>query len=719
MRISELLRVRLRLAAILLGVWIAAPAGAEELVEADLLIVGGTESGCAAAVQAARMGVERIVLVNDIDWLGGQFSAEALGSIDEDRDIRKQPPFARSGIFKEIMDRIEAHNRAKYGHVNPGNAWTSRTTVRPFEAEQIFRELLAPYTESGQVRLISWMAPSQVELANDGRTIARVEFAATNESDRRLTVEPRLTIDASDWGDVVKLSGAEYEFGPDLKSAYGEPHAPTSRKNYPLTDLNPLTYCLVIEEDPAAKPIARPEHYDDRSFFLTTSVTKQDYAQLDWPHPAHRPFNPPWIGKSAAGVFYAGERSVYSQRRLVDQYTHELKSPHGDVILLCWTLQDYPTDVLPQHVVEALEADEAGASKKNLVEMTRRQRQIVFDDAKQHSLGMLYHLQNTVHERMDDRKHSFRRFRLSDEFGTPDHLPPKPYLRESLRMKAMYMMREQDTVARGGDRFADVMYYDGVACWQFVYDFHPTGRMFLPDEGSDGPWQSYIKPGRSWTTLSDRALLPLRCLVPIRLDGLLGAQRNLGCSSIVSSAFRLHPHTLATGQAAGAAAAVCLRNEVQPRELPVSLTLLNEVRTALCVRLDGGEPMLLWPFRDVAPEHSAFEAINLLAVRQALPLAPTDVNFRPDDPAEPAWRQGVVERSLRTKALDDPAPAAPAGEMTRGEFARRWWGKIAELPERELSRAAAEDADRDGVADVDDAAPFDRDNDNLLDVYER
>ena len=36
-----------------------------------------------AAVQAARLGVKRIVLVNDIDWLGGQFSAEGVGCMDE------------------------------------------------------------------------------------------------------------------------------------------------------------------------------------------------------------------------------------------------------------------------------------------------------------------------------------------------------------------------------------------------------------------------------------------------------------------------------------------------------------------------------------------------------------------------------------------------------------------------------------------------------------
>jgi alkyl hydroperoxide reductase subunit AhpF len=54
-----------------------------ETISADLLIGGADESGCAAAVQAARLGVKNIVLVNDIDWLGGQFSTQGIGPIDE------------------------------------------------------------------------------------------------------------------------------------------------------------------------------------------------------------------------------------------------------------------------------------------------------------------------------------------------------------------------------------------------------------------------------------------------------------------------------------------------------------------------------------------------------------------------------------------------------------------------------------------------------------
>jgi hypothetical protein len=75
-------------------------------VEADLLIVGGNESACAAAVQAARLGVKKIVLVNDIEWLGGQFSAEGVGCPDEWTSVNgRRVNFPRSGIYSEVIEK--------------------------------------------------------------------------------------------------------------------------------------------------------------------------------------------------------------------------------------------------------------------------------------------------------------------------------------------------------------------------------------------------------------------------------------------------------------------------------------------------------------------------------------------------------------------------------------------------------------------------------------
>jgi hypothetical protein len=385
--------------------------------------------------------------------------------------------------------------------------------------------------------------------------------------------------------------------------------------------------------------------------------------------------------------------------------------------MLCFARgQDYPLERLPQHVADTLEANEPGASHKNIVRMTRQQRQIIFDDAKRHSLGVLYNLQTDVHDRVADKTHSLRGFKLTEQFGTPDHLPHKPYIRESLRLKAMYMMREQDARNTDGptrdhakESYARVMYHDGVGCWQFYYDFHSTGRAYLKGEGLSGPWVESKKPGRSNNTVSDRALFPLRSLIPEQVDGLIGAQKNVGYSSVVSAAVRLHDQCVMIGQAAGVTAAVSLKRGIRPRDIPFDAALLDEVRRALCARLDGGEPLLLWPFRDMRTDHPAFEAVNHLAIRRAFDLGRREVDFHPDAPAEAEWRRIVVERSLATKQTEAP-PAPPRGVMTRGRFAIEWWAKIKGLPEAEFDRLAPDDADGDGVMDRDDPLPMNPSN---------
>jgi len=574
-----------------------------------------------------------------------------------------------------VIDGIEADNLRRYGHARPGNTRVI-TTCRPADAQQVFRRLIEPYVKSGQVRIFEDYEPAVAEVDDATSALRRVSFHSTHANQPPLMVRAKITIDASDWGDVIKVVGAAYEFGPDLQEKYGEPLAPTSREAYPITDMNPITYCMVVVETDRYEPIAQPTGYDMRSY--------ENHAY---------PKDPLWL---------------YESRRLVDHYGYP-EIDHPDVLLLCFPAFDYPLDVLPKRVTDALEATEPGASQKNIVQMTRRQRRLIFEDAKQYSRGFLYYLQTAVHDQMPDQTHSFRRFELSDEFGTPDRMPPKPYVRESLRLRAMYMMRQQDTTGHGdrAHHFATAMYHDGVACWQFEYDFHPTGRKFLDEGNPAGPWTNYFRPGRTWgPPYAGRCLFPLRSLVPEKIDGLLGAQKNLGYSSIVSSAVRLHDQSMTIGQAAGAVAAVCLDRQIQPRAIPYDRPLLGRVWAGLCARLDGGQPQLLWPFNDLEPEHPAFEAINLLAVRGGLPLECYQVDFRPDQPASIAWREAVAQRSLTTKHSAAASPEIPRDPMTRGEFARVWWDRIRDLPDRPLERQSPDDADLDGIPDSEDALLF-------------
>ena len=70
--------------------------------------------------------------------------------------------------------------------------------------------------------------------------------------------------------------------------------------------------------------------------------------------------------------------------------------------------------------------------------------------------------------------------------------------------------------------------------------------------------------------------VPYRCLVPAQTDGLLVAGRCVSCDYLAGNTLRLIVPCFATGQAAGAAAALAARYGVQPCDVPVP-----ELRSAL------------------------------------------------------------------------------------------------------------------------------------------
>ncbi len=64
-------------------------AAQERELESDLLIVGATESGWAAAVMAIRLVVKKTIIVHDGEWFGGQFTEQGLACVDENKGVGK------------------------------------------------------------------------------------------------------------------------------------------------------------------------------------------------------------------------------------------------------------------------------------------------------------------------------------------------------------------------------------------------------------------------------------------------------------------------------------------------------------------------------------------------------------------------------------------------------------------------------------------------------
>ncbi|MCP4785079.1 MAG: FAD-dependent oxidoreductase [Fuerstiella sp.] len=703
----------------------AGSAPAVEELSTELLVVGGTESGWAAAIQAARLGVRSVTIVHDGDWLGGQFTEQALACVDENKGVGRvgwgvdwhpmKRSFHRSGLFKELMDHIEAFNTRKYGASMPGRPYHGPSTFRPAEAEAIFRQMLQPLVDSGQVRLITNRYPvaADVDYASPHPRLTGVHFATLGSRNEDLHIRAKMTIDASDWGEAIQVAGAAYECGPDAQSRYHEPSAPIDLSNNPHNEMNPITWAMIVEEAEHDSPIERPQRYDDRNFVRTSKLSLAAMTGLPWDRPVKLGSIPHWPD---SGKQSPRQLSIYTVRRIVDGTTSK---DHRTSILLNYMLgQDYPLERLPQDVIAKLESDERGASGKNIVQMSRTQRSMIFDDAKRHSLCLLHHLQNFVHDAARDRGNSFLHFRLSDEFGTADRLPPKPYIRESLRLKAMYMMREQDgrnaddfTKDLARERFARVLYPDGIFCWQFHYDFHRTGRAYLKQSddklswGNAGPWIDFEKPGRNTRYVSDRCVFPLRSLIPEAMDGLLGAQKNLGYSSIVCAAIRLHDQCVAAGQAAGAAAAVAMRHGISARSIPYDRGLIEEVRHAVCGEVLNAEPLLIWPYRDLPTSHAAFVAINRLAALRIIPLEIRNVDFRPDERASNEWQHNLLENTTRRFHAPDLPTSSPE-EISRADFCRSLWDVVHELRPQPWTRLSDRDADNDGIVDADDPLPF-------------
>jgi len=168
------------------------------------------------------------------------------------------------------------------------------------------------------------------------------------------------------------------------------------------------------------------------------------------------------------------------------------------------------------------------------------------------------------------------------------------------------------------------------------------------------------------------------------MNGLLGAQGNVGFSSIVSAAIRLHDQRIHIGQAAGATAAVALIQKVNPRAIVYDSKLLESVRDGLCSDEMDGEPLLLWPFRDLSSDDSSFVAANRLAALGMLPKGEREVDFRPDDPADGST------------------------STTRGEGAALVWEnrRKSGIAPTQRPTLRTDDVDGDGIIDSEDALLF-------------
>jgi hypothetical protein len=210
-------------------------------------------------------------------------------------------------------------------------------------------------------------------------------------------------------------------------------------------------------------------------------------------------------------------------------------------------------------------------------------------------------------------------------YDTPDHFPPMPYVRESRRGIGNHYMREWDVVP---DEYTlrPPLVSDSIAVGDYFLDHHHSHFFLEPEE-------RLIEP------LPENApfQIPMDCLIPAGVNGLLLAEKSISVSHIVNGCTRLQPCVMLIGQAVGALAALAIKKERRPVDIAV-----EEVQDVL---LNAG--CQLFPYKDLWNTHPQFAKIQELALA-GFYVVKDDYSFQGEEPV----RKEEIEAYLEAFEMD-------------------------------------------------------------------
>ncbi|MFM8913430.1 MAG: FAD-dependent oxidoreductase [Flammeovirgaceae bacterium] len=215
----------------------------------QVLVVGGTTGGIAAGVQSARMGV-KTVIVEETNWLGGMLTAAGVSCTDGNDELP-------SGMWQEFREALYKHYRTR----NLFTGWVSKTCFEPHVGDSIFKAW-AKREKKLSVHY-GWYFE---HVLKKGKAVAGAVFK--NKNGDSLTVHARITIDATDLGDVFADAGSEYDVGME-DASYSEGNMAPG-KNALLQD---LTWAAIVQMHGRGsdRTIQRPEGYDSTQFYCCNS----------------------------------------------------------------------------------------------------------------------------------------------------------------------------------------------------------------------------------------------------------------------------------------------------------------------------------------------------------------------------------------------------------------------------------------------------------------
>ncbi|MEM6436930.1 MAG: FAD-dependent oxidoreductase [Cyanobacteria bacterium P01_D01_bin.115] len=338
-----------------------------------------------------------------------------------------------------------------------------------------------------------------------------------------LTVYAKITLDGTELGDLLALGEVPHRWGWEDQSQFSEPSAPQS-----LTDPHDPLHAIV-QAYPVQSPTWVVVLQDDGAGQAAPPI--QPTADYD---PSQ--FQTAWQG-------YGPDRFLTYGQLPQRQF------------MLNWPQQ----------------GNDYGVGLQRLVGNPAEQRAWA-KEAIAHSQNFAYFIQSALGPRYGLATTAFPQ--IPGQLGG-GAFALMPYYRESRRLIGLTTVTECDILPLPGERAAALPVnpsgqMSAIAIGNYPNDHHYPG-FDLPLAPKADRW------GGRWT--GTPFTIAYEALVPAAIEGLLACDKNISVSHLANGATRLQPVVLGIGQAAGMAAALCVEQGCEPRELAVEAlqsALLNE-----------------------------------------------------------------------------------------------------------------------------------------------
>ena len=458
------------------------------VLKADVLVVGGGTGGTAAAVQAARRGAKTI-LVSEFPWLGGMLTSAGVCAPDGNELAAFQ-----TGLWGAFLRELQ---QRQPGGLDWG--WVSFFTYDPRTGADIFADWVKCLPN------LHWISGQKAhDVLYEGDRISGVRFAD-------FTVSAKITLDATELGDLLALAEVGHRWGWEFQAEWGEPSAPTASNA--LTEsysVQAPTWVAIMQD--FGKGAARPEI------------------------PAPPVDNPDR---------FIGAWDAYTP----EQFLNYGRLP-GGLLMINWPIR----------------GNDYGEGVDRLIK-SEASRQEFLQESLWHTQSFARFIQTQLGRRYGLAQNIFPISTIENQQNSSllSSFALHPYYRESRRLRGISTVTEQDILPIVGGRVAKLPINsegicETIAIGNYANDHHYTS--------GDIPLQpKSIRWGGRWT--GTPFTIPYSALIPASTDGLLVCEKNISVSHIANGATRLQPTVMNIGQAAGMVAALCAESGCQPRDLPV------------------------------------------------------------------------------------------------------------------------------------------------------